>query len=177
MLQVYEVFQIIGLWLICVLAAERVVEILIHGDVFLWWRNLLASLALHNESNNWLIKFFLNIKCIIFYIPYKIFTCAFCLSFWVSSFFSLYLPGSYYTYGDDEYVWYIPKVFALMALANFWHVIFRRIHRGMIKTVDNQTTLILDPSVVDILDRLVNHGEYDGACDESEADTTETDQV
>ncbi len=140
-----DILCCVGTWVICALAAERVTEIITSQDIFAWLRTGLAKIVIPVGPNGEPITRGLCARILLFpvYVLYKIATCGMCNSVWSSMFFSLFLPGShlyciaYPSYGEpDLWLTYIPKVFGLCAMANFWHDVYRLVRRGRVRTYD-----------------------------------------
>lgn len=118
----WDIVQAIAAWLMVTIATERITEILIHGDVFFSLRAFIGSLYVSKSSSKlrWLL--------------YKITTCAWCCSVWISLCCVPTLPGKLFDVSAADNL--IIKWFALVGMSNLWHAIFRLIFRGRVHTYE-----------------------------------------
>ena len=139
----------IGTWFACTVASERAAEIITDSELFAPFRAIIGKLAIPKDitrvSGAWYAKCFRRVM--VFF--YKLITCGWCTSAWTSLFFSLFLPGAYLSLIDCEPVElyaYLVMVPCLFGLANFWHAIFRLVHRGRVFTVDVKHEIVIAES-------------------------------
>lgn len=90
------------IWLITVLAVERITEIIINGAIFERPRHWILS------KNNFFSE---------------LFGCGYCMSVWISAIFAWALPGSFF---NNEYLNIVVKIFAVHGLSNILHELFKR---------------------------------------------------
>jgi hypothetical protein len=151
-----EISIVIGSWLICIIAAERAAEALTTSAFFSPMRQGIATIALMdlyksintgtNIENNQSVVVY---RGTIYAITKKIarwvsdlISCGWCTSFWTSSFFSIFLPGEYWSTDACNNI--IVKSIALWGFANLWHSVFRLIHNGRVSAIDMNLRIIDD---------------------------------
>lgn len=132
-----DICYVIGTWLICSLAVERITEIITAGDLFAELRAWLGTkanpmlpppaeehveviLPAPADERNKAVQF-------LWKKVSKLFSCGFCMSTWVSAAVAFALP-------DTTNI--LIKIFALMFFANVIHVIYNLLQKGRVKTHD-----------------------------------------
>lgn len=132
-----DICYVIGTWLVCSLAVERITEIITAGDLFAELRVWLGTranpmlpspgeehveviLPAPTDERNKVTQF-------LWKKVSKLFSCGFCMSTWVSAVVVFALP-------DISNI--LIKIFALMFFANVIHVIYNLLQKGRVKTHD-----------------------------------------
>lgn len=131
-----DICEVIGIWIICVLASERVAELITTSDFFFPLRSLFGLLSFPLPAYSDDIPIWRKVISYPSKFIYLIITCGWCCSVWCCILFSLWLPGGPLSWFHDPWHMFVPKLFALVGLSNAWHAVFRRLHRGMIKSVE-----------------------------------------
>lgn len=129
------VLAAIASWLVAVLAAERLAEIIVDSKLLGGFRSAVARWSYADGAGQWRSKFS------------DLVTCGFCTSGWTSLLFATTLPGAWFEWSTLGNLF--AKWFAVYGLANFWHTIFRLMYRGRVQTVDVSHTLTLNESSVE----------------------------
>jgi len=142
-----DLCSIIGMWVACAIAAERTAEIIADSKLFAPFRNAIGRIALpsipydHKAAK-------IGGGVVLWF--FSLITCGWCTSVWTSAFFSLFLPGSHWSIVSGE-LWpietYIVKIFCLVGLANFWHAVFRIVHRGRQRVIDIRHEIVINNGV------------------------------
>lgn len=115
-----SILEVIGIYLCCTIAAERITEVISSGEIFSPFRAWLANKAYSDG-----IK--INKEYVFLH---KMITCGYCLSHWTSLLFVFVLPGDYFS------ILMLAKWFALVGLSNLYHSIYELIRRGRVFTAD-----------------------------------------
>lgn len=117
----YEMLNNVFSWLIVAVAVEAIVEILVASDLFDGFRRFWAKLAIPAPDEQH------SLKHTIFWCPYKIFTCGYCLSVWVAGLVVLldWSPASI-----------IVKLFVIHRLSNLCHMAIQVLWRGRVNAHD-----------------------------------------
>ena len=148
-------FAIIGAWLICAVASERATEAITTSLFFAPLRQFLGRAAIADQLTDKYEEIFISR---IFVKAAKwssdLVSCGWCTSFWTSLFFSLFLPGGYFSLIAADNI--IVKTIALWGFANLWHSIFRLIHNGRVAAID------INLKIIDIDTDVNNNGGSDG---------------
>ena len=116
--------SIIGAWLLCAVAAERVAELVVDSKLLAPVRNMVALLAVWRLD----IPKYAPVRK-----PFKfmsdLVSCGWCTSAWTALLFSMFLPGEnqFFAIAYDNVV---VKWFALFGFANLFHALFRLVHHG-----------------------------------------------
>lgn len=142
-----DICYVIGTWLVCSLAVERITEIITAGDLFAELRVWLGTkanpmlpppveeyveviLPAPTDERN-------NVSQFLWKKVSKLFSCGFCMSTWVSAAAAFALP-------DTTNI--LIKMFALMFFANVIHVIYSLLQKGRVKTHDVLLTVKETPA-------------------------------
>lgn len=128
-----SVLTTIAAWLIVVLAAERLAEIIVDSKLLAGFRAAVARWAFADGARQWRSKFS------------DLVACGFCTSGWTSLLFATTLPGGWFEWHAAGNLFV--KWFAVYGLANFWHTIFRLVYRGRVQTIDVSHTVTVNESV------------------------------
>jgi hypothetical protein len=149
-------FAIIGTWLICAIASERATEAITTSVFFAPLRQFLGRAAMADQMADKQYEGTFTNKIFIKAAKWSsdLVSCGWCTSFWTSLFFSLFLPGGYFSLVAANNI--VVKSIALWGFANLWHSIFRLIHNGRVAAIDVNLKIIDNDTDVD------NNGGSDG---------------
>lgn len=124
-----SILEVIGVYILCIIATERVTEVVVHGDVFAWLRNLPCKRQFTSPST---FKEPKPRKMCVFFC--KLFTCGYCFSHWSALLFASFLPGGYFElYPLDNL---LVKWFALLGISNMYHNVFTLVFRGRVRAFE-----------------------------------------
>ena len=144
------IISVVGCWLVCAIAAERAAEAVTASVFFSPLRQYLARTALTElfgtePTGEVIYKGGLSSfwKSVCRWLS-DLVSCGWCTSFWTSSFFSIFLPGGYFSIDAGNNI--LVKAIALWGFANLYHSVFRLVHNGRVAAIDVNLRLI-DPNV------------------------------
>jgi hypothetical protein len=135
-----EIVSIVGIWLICTIAAERSAEAITTSVLFSPMRQFFAKTALLDQQEA--AESSLKRKIVAGFCRWlsELISCGWCTSCWTSFFFSFFLPGRYFCLNASGNI--LVKTIALWGLANFYHSVFRLLHNGRVAAIDINLRII-----------------------------------
>lgn len=124
---------LIGLPLV-VIAVEAITEIMIAGALLdiVGFRPWLARKALPIDGDFNRVRWYHTAS-------YKLFSCGYCASVWVSVVLAWFLPGRYVGLLPWDNI--VVKVFVVHRLANYWHIRYELLRRGRVNMFDVELKL------------------------------------
>ena len=156
------ILGVIGSWLICVIAAERLAELITTAKVFAPMRSFLASMAMYPQqyktklrecaSSNAIWGEFgasayatyslLIAVCKPFKFLSDLTSCGWCTSAWTSFVVAWFLPHEHSFIGQTVSTNIIIQALGVFGLANLYHAVFRIVHRGRVGALDLTVRLV-----------------------------------
>lgn len=127
-----DICSVIGIWLVCAMASERIAEIITTGEIFARLRSEIAKRAnpiIPPQAEEVQVE---PKSTTLWVYLYKLVTCGLCMSFWSSLILTPAIPPVTQFMMLDIII----KPFALMLFANIVHSVFIIISRGRVATYD-----------------------------------------
>lgn len=125
------IFEVVGAYILCAIASERITECVVHGEIFAWLRKKPCEWQFAQNDPTKVNKFW-KFCC-------KLLTCGYCYSHWPPMILVWFLPGDYFTLSANGCVFI--KWLALVGLSNLYHTIFNLIYKGRVRTIDAEIVL------------------------------------
>ena len=123
-------YSIIG-WITCIIATERVAEIIVHSELFGAFREKFSTFWVHKNHP----------------VFAKLVTCGWCTSVWIAGMIAfLYSESAPLPSHSDH--WPL-RAIVLCGLSNYWHTIFELIRRGRTISIDVQVRYPTDAPTSD----------------------------